>query len=105
MDCLVRYYSIFPQLTNYFQVFKEGATFHGGLKTIALLEVEKIFRDELDPQEMFEGQRDREAVIERNVADLLERGKFLQNGKDNAVRDYSCKDKGQSKPKSIGPNE
>ena len=38
---------------------------------------------------MFEDQRDRETLIERNVADLLDRGKFLQDGKDDMVCDES----------------
>ena len=66
-------------------MFKEGATFRGKLKSIALQEVEKAFKNELDPPETFESQRDRETVIERNVAGLLEGGKFLQDGKDDTV--------------------
>ena len=66
-------------------MFKEGATFRGKLKSIALQEVEKAFKDELDPPKTLESQRDRKTVIERNVAGLLEGGKFLQNGKDDTV--------------------
>jgi hypothetical protein len=73
-------------------VFKEGATFRGKLKSIALQEVERTFKDDLDPPEIFEGQRDREALIERNVADLLERGKFLQHGTDDMVRESARHD-------------
>jgi len=55
------------------------------LKTAAHHAVEKAFRDELNPPEEFASQRDLKYVIERNVADLLSGGKFLMNGKDDAV--------------------
>jgi Domain of unknown function (DUF6532) len=67
------------------QIFKEGATFRGKLKTVAHIAVQKAFRDELDPPEGFESQRDLKYAVERNVGRLLLKGNFLMNGKDNTV--------------------
>ena len=50
--------------------------------------VEKAFRDELNPPEGFESQRELKYVVEQNVTDLLSGGKFLMNGKDDAVFHY-----------------
>jgi hypothetical protein len=79
-----------PPLTSFqLQIFKEGATFRGRLKTIAHHEVEKSFRDELHPPDNeIQSQRELKYIIERNVGDLLSGGKFLMGGKDNAVSHY-----------------
>ncbi|KAF8812145.1 hypothetical protein BYT27DRAFT_7207910 [Phlegmacium glaucopus] len=67
-------------------IFKEGASFRGKLKTVAHNAIERAFRDELDPPDEFQSQRDLQYVVEQNIGDLLAGGKFLMNGKDDAGR-------------------
>jgi hypothetical protein len=55
------------------------------LKAVAHHAVEKAFRDELSPPDGFESQRDLKYAVEQNVENLLSGGKFLMNGKDDAV--------------------
>jgi hypothetical protein len=68
------------------QVFAEGSTFRGHMKTIARPIVLQSYKQYLDPTYDRKKPQSRKKLIVRNVTQLLREGNFLQNGVDANVR-------------------
>jgi hypothetical protein len=69
-------------LTFFFQVWEDGSTYRGELKTKAREIVSQCF--DIFPQEQL-GKKEHHNYIAHKVARLLEKGLFLRGGLDDEV--------------------